>query len=108
LEEKDLTEKQREWLELSRKIGPGALTKTEREALEKAYAKLLPREQQDLYEYLMATCGKKNPEDSGSAADAEDPISQMQKKVWNQPSHALKSAFSRIKATRPPTSRDRS
>jgi hypothetical protein len=106
LEEKDLTYKQREWLDLSRKVGPGTMTRSEREALEKLYAEMLPREQQELHHYITTTFGKKDPEQPQEAqetpAETEepvDPIAQMQEKVWHAPSDGLKSAFSRLQTT---------
>jgi hypothetical protein len=102
LEEKDLTEKQRAWLALSRKIGPGALTKSEREALEQAYAEMLPREQQDLHDYIMSKASKKESEERQPPAEPDDPIVQMQQKVWHEPSDTLKKTFSRIQTVKRP------
>jgi hypothetical protein len=101
LEEKDLTEKQQAWLALSRKIGSGALTRSERETLEKAYAEMLPREQQDLYEHIMAKSTDEKPGDAESEDKPEDPIARMQEKVWQEPSEALRSKFSRLQVVKP-------
>jgi hypothetical protein len=114
LEEKDLTYKQREWLDLSRKIGPGTMTRSERESLEKAYAEMLPREQQELYDYIMTTFGKKEPAQAQEGQETppenppDDPIAQMQEKVWNTPSKAIKSAFSRVQTVGRSPFKDRS
>lgn len=108
MEEKDLTEKQREWLALSQKIGPGAMTKSEREKLEKAYAAMLPREQQDLYNYIRETYGKKEDEETSSESKPQDPIAEMEKIVWKAPSDRLKSALSKVQQAKPWSTRDKS
>jgi hypothetical protein len=61
LEEKDLSEKQRKWLEASGKIGPGAMTKSERQTLERLYAEMLPKEQQELQQYIQRISERKRP-----------------------------------------------
>ncbi len=105
MDEQELTQKQREWLALSRKIGPGPMTKSEREALEKLYEEMLPREQQELFEYIRTHFGKKE----GRELEAEeDPISVMQHKVWTPPSPALRAALSGTGATRPRPGKDES
>jgi hypothetical protein len=100
LDEKHLSKKQRRWLEASRQIGRGAMTKTERETLERLYAEMLPTEQQELARYIQETYGKKQP-GKGQVQDStaeeptdEEPIKRMERKVWAEPSHALKSALS--------------
>jgi hypothetical protein len=108
LEEKDLTEKQREWLALSRKIGPGAMTKTERESLEKAYAEMMPKEQQDLHQYIVTTYGKKEKDDTDSDSASEDPIAVMEKMVWVAPSDSLKTALSKAQKPKPRSSGNKS
>ncbi len=111
MEESRLSERQRKWLEASRKIGPGAMTKTERETLEQIYAQLLPVEQQELAAYIQEKFGKKEedsaqPEQGGPAQDAgaepdanlpvgDDPTAKMEQKSWEAPSNALLQAFSR-------------
>jgi hypothetical protein len=108
LEEKDLTEKQREWLALSRKIGPGAMTKSEREKLEKAYAAMLPKEQQDLHNYIIATYGKKEGDETSKASEPNDPIAEMERIAWKAPSDRLKAAFSKVQQAKPWSGRDES
>ncbi len=98
MKEQELTQKQRDWLALSRKIGPGPMTKSEREALEKLYREMLPREQQDLFEYIEAHFSKK---ESPEPEAEEDRIAIMQRKVWTPPSPALRTALSGAAATRP-------
>jgi hypothetical protein len=98
LEERDLTEKQRNWLEASRRIGPGAMTKTERQLLERLYADMMPREQQELAAYIEAKAGKKKPETNES--EDEDPIVRMSRKTWSPPSKALKSALGKSQPRR--------
>ncbi len=108
MEEKDLTEKQREWLALSRKIGPGAMTKTERESLEKAYAEMMPKEQQDLHHYIMTTYGKKEKDETDSESEPEDPITAMEKMIWAAPSDPLRTALSKTQNAKPWSSRNKS
>jgi len=103
LGERKLTKKQREWLGLSEKIGAGPMTKSERQALEKLYKKMLPREQQELFEYIKTHFGKKDvpePED--------DPISVMESRVHTPPSSALRAALSRTRTSRPRQPKGRS
>ena len=103
LDEQELTKKQQDWMALSRKIGPGPMTKSEREALEKLYKKMLPREQQELFEYIREHFGEKQTE----PAETEDAISVMQRKMWTPPSPALRAALSRTGASRPRPDKDR-
>ena len=93
LEEHELTEKQRKWLEASQRIGPGAMTKTERQLLERLYADMLPREQQELAAYIEAKFGKGTPDSKES--EEKDPIEKMRRKEWSPPSEALRSALSK-------------
>jgi len=103
LDEKDLTKKQRRWLEASRKIGRGAITKSEREVLEQLYAEMLPAEQQELAAYIREKFEKKEPAEQSSglvkheegARREEDPTEHMERRVWAEPSEALRSALSR-------------
>ncbi len=92
LKDSDLTEKQHKWLEASQRIGPGAMTKTERQLLEKLYADMLPREQQDLAAYIEAKFAKK---ESSKDSEEKDPIEKMRRKEWSPPSKALRSALSK-------------
>ncbi len=108
MEEKDLTEKQREWLALSRKIGPGALTKTERESLEKAFAEMLPKEQQDLQHYIVTTYGKKETDKTETDSEPEDPITAMERMIWAAPSDRLRTALSKSQKAKPWSSRNES
>jgi hypothetical protein len=103
LDEQELTKKQQDWLAVSRKIGPGPMTKSEREALENLYKKMLPREQQELFEYIREHFDEKQTE----PADTEDLISVMQRKIWTPPSPALRAALSRTGASRPRPDKDR-
>jgi hypothetical protein len=103
LDEQELTQIQQDWLALSRKIGPGPMTKSEREALEKLYKKMLPREQQDLFEYIREHFGEKQSE----PAETEDLISVMQRKTWTPPSPGLRAALSRTGTSRPRPDKDR-
>lgn len=104
VDEHGLTQKQLAWLEASKMIGPGPMTKTERERLENLYADMEPREQQDLYRFIQEKYGKE-PSDQDSredTADAEDPIKRMQDRMWHQPSNALKKALSSATTVLPP------
>jgi hypothetical protein len=93
VKEHELTEKQRKWLEASQRIGPGAMTKTERQLLERLYADMLPREQQELAAYIEAKFGKKDSDTKD--AEEKDPIERMRRKEWSPPSKALRSALSK-------------
>lgn len=79
------------------------MTKSERETLERHFAEMLPKEQQDLQEYIRETFGKKEP---GSPAEdtMEDPIARMEQRTWAPPSSALKGALSKASLIRPGTS----
>ena len=106
MDESRLTQKQRKWLEASRKIGPGAMTRTERETLERLYADMLPREQQELKAYIEERAGrkeKKGPEEH----DVEDPTAKMEQKQWAPPSPALRSALSKVQVSKPEKSKDK-
>lgn len=104
MDERDLTQKQREWLEASKKIGPGPMTKTERTRLEKLYADMEPREQQDLYRFIQEKYGQQSSEKGVAEvqADTGDPIERMQSRIWHQPSNALKKALSTAPKLTPP------
>ncbi len=104
MQEKDLTEKQRRWLEASRKIGPGPMTKSERKLLEQLYADMDPREQQELYDYIQMKYGDTETKNPRSTDDQflDDPISRMQLKMWHAPSGAFKRALSSIRRSTPP------
>ena len=106
MKEHELTEKQRKWLEASRRIGPGAMTKTERQTLEKLYADMLPKEQQELAAYIEATFGKGEPD--AKEPEETDPIERMRRKVWNPPSGALRSALVKSQSLKPRPPKDRS
>ena len=99
MDEKNLSKRQKRWLEASKKIGRGAMTKTERETLERLYAEMLPAEQQELAEFIQEKYGKKELEKQPARVsapeepDEEDPIERMQRKVWAEPSTALRSAL---------------
>ena len=97
--EQELTEKQRKWLEASQRIGPGSMTKTERQLLEGLYADMLPREQQELAAYIEAKFGKKELDQKDS--EEKDPIEKMRRKEWRPPSEALRSALAKSQTPRP-------
>jgi hypothetical protein len=101
LEEKDLSEKQREWLEASRKIGRVSITKTERLLLERLYKELLPEEQQGLQQFIQDKYGKK-PEESGEEKTEGDPIERMMQKTWSVPSDKFRSILAKTQPSRPP------
>jgi hypothetical protein len=90
MEEKDLSPKQRKWLETSKKIGLGPMTKTERQTLNDLYADMLPAEQQELADHI--------EEKFGYDID-ETPIKEQENKEYAEPSDALKAAIgaSRLK-----------
>ena len=95
MEEHELTPKQKKWLEASRKIGPGSMTRTERESLERLYADMLPQEQQELGDYIQSKFGKKEDD---KEPEEVDPTVRMESKVWNQPSSGLASALAKSQA----------
>jgi hypothetical protein len=97
VDEKKLSKKQRKWLEASRNIGRGAMTKTERETLEHLYADMLPAEQQELERYIQEKYGKKDAEDNPPSGEEQpqDVIDIMERKTWNLPSDAIKGAFAK-------------
>lgn len=81
MEEKDLTQKQRKWLEESERIGFGKMTKTERLTLESLYNEMTPEEREQLTEYIQ--------EKFGYEID-ESPILAQQDKEYSEPSRALR------------------
>ncbi len=97
MEEDKLTEKQRRWLEASNKIGPGAMTKSEKKLLEKLYAEMLPREQQELYDYIRKKYGKEKD------VSDEDPLAVMEKRVWKEPSGRLRQALGKAQRVKLPS-----
>ncbi|MDR3604849.1 MAG: hypothetical protein P4L38_09475 [Syntrophaceae bacterium] len=100
MDEKDLTAKQQNWLETSKRIGPGTMTRTERETLEKLYAEMLPAEQQELLEYIKEKFGKgATPETDPK----DDTIARMEKIIWSKPSVGLKKVFGKVQVSIPPT-----
>lgn len=99
-----LTKKQKEWLEASKKIGPGAMTKSEKQLLEKLYAEMLPHEQQALYEYIQTNFGLKDEETKDQEAEQADPIAKMQQRVWGKPSDKLIKSLGKIQSVKPPFS----
>ncbi len=103
MDEKDLTRKQRRWLEASRKIGPGAMTRTERQTLERLYADLLPAEQQALLRYIQEEFGKEK-DDQQSEPTVPDPTELMERRVWTPPSQALRKAFAKPSGKSPTSS----
>ena len=87
VEEDQLTHRQKKWLEASRKIGPGPVTKSERLLLEELYAKMLPQEQQELIEFIQEKFG--SAEDT-SADSVPEPTQLMEQREWVEPSERLK------------------
>lgn len=92
MEEDALTVKQRAWLALSKKIGPLAMTKTEKQGLERLHGEMSPEEQHTLYEYIQETFGAREGE-------SDDHITRMQNRVWSAPSKKLMEKFSRLGAS---------
>ncbi len=103
-DEQELTPKQREWLELSKRIGPGPMTRTERESLERLYKEMLPREQQELFEYIRTHFGEKEKQED----EQTDPIAEMERRIWQTPSKALRSALSQTTIKHPRKKKPRS
>lgn len=97
MDERDLTDKQRQWLEASARIGPGPMTKSEREELEAIYAEMLPKEQQDLNAYIQ--------ERYAEARDAEGTAAMkaMEAMDWKEPSEKLRSVITRGQTLKPPS-----
>ncbi len=95
MSEARLTEGQRKWLQASREIGPGAMTKSERLRLEKLYADLLPAEQQELQDYIKENFGPQEGE-------AADPIEEMARRVWRAPSEKLRKTLGKPRTVTPP------
>lgn len=102
--EDQLTRPQKDWLEASRKIGPGAMTKSERLLLEELYAKMLPREQQELMEYIQEEFGSKESSEDGDTP-VDEPTYRMEQREWAEPSEGLRKALG--KAQRSPFGSDR-
>lgn len=73
------------------------MTRTERESLEELYKKMLPLEQQELFEYIRTHFGEKEKKEDEQA----DPIARMERRTWNAPSKALRDALSRTKTVQP-------
>ena len=94
MEEKDLTSKQRKWIDTSKKIGLGPMTKTERQTLNDLYADMLPAEQQELADYI--------EEKFGYDVD-ETPIKEQEEKEYAEPSNALKAALGASRPKEPST-----
>lgn len=101
VEEDNLTERQRTWLQASREIGPGRMTETERQRLEELYAEMLPKEQQELARYIEEKFGKKEDK-------SEDPIEKMAERVWLEPSKKMRETLAKTQAVKPPPLRDKS
>ncbi|MDQ1284960.1 MAG: hypothetical protein QG663_363 [Thermodesulfobacteriota bacterium] len=99
LNENDLTPGQLKWLETSKKIGPGSITPTERQTLEKLYAELLPQEQQELFDYIKSRFGKDNETET---EQGDDPVTRMERMVWSTPSDSLKSSFRKAQIPKTP------
>ena len=104
MEKGQLTKRQKEWLDASKKIGPGAMTKTEKQLLEELYAEMLPQEQQALFEYIQANFGSKDQEAKDQEAESDDPITRMQNRVWSEPSEKLIKSLGGFQSVKPPFS----
>ncbi len=96
LSDTKLTQKQKKWLEASKKIGPGAMTRSERETLEKLYADMLPAEQMELKEYIEKNFGQKTDNDD----QAPEPTTVMEKIEWSDPSEGLKKTLAKTQKPR--------
>ncbi len=96
-DESNLSPKQRQWLEESKKIGPGTMTKSERERLEKIYAEMLPAEQQELQKFIHKHY---------HVEIDETPIKEREQREWSEPSKKLKSVLSSSQVKTPPLSDD--
>ncbi|MFH0824976.1 MAG: hypothetical protein V2B18_19665 [Pseudomonadota bacterium] len=105
MDEKQLTEKQRGWLDESKKIGSGPMTKSEKNRLKDLYADMLPQEQRELYAYIQEHFGAKDGHDDDSSG-ASDPIAVMEQIEWREPSKELRGAFARAQTQKPPPSDD--
>ena len=90
MSESELTPRQKKWLEASKKIGRVAMTKSERESLEKLYAEMLPTEQMELKSYIEKNFSK----DSEQGETTQDPTEVMEQVAWSDPSEALKKTLS--------------
>ncbi len=93
MEEKELTQKQKQWLEKSAKIGLGPMTKSERQALEDLYNDMKPEEQKELAKYI--------EEKFGYEVD-ESPIKAQEEKTYPPSSQALMSKLSGAQSPKPP------
>ena len=99
MSEDQLTELQKRWLEASRKIGAGPMTKSERRTLESIYAEMLPQEQKELQAYIQENYGSGEDPDGDGQVPAE-PSTLMEAREWAEPSAKLSKALS--KAQRSP------
>jgi hypothetical protein len=93
LEEKDLNEKQIKWLEESRRIGKGPMTKTERQTLEGLYNEMTPEEREQLGAYI--------EEKFGYEID-EGPILAQKDKEYTPPSDKLSEKIGKAPTPKPP------
>lgn len=98
--EDQLTQRQKEWLEASRKIGRGAMTKSERLMLEKLYAEMLPQEQQELQAFIQKEYGQEKTTEDKKAEPAGDPTQRMEQREWVEPSAGLKKALGKAQRSR--------
>ncbi len=103
MDEKDLTPKQRQWLEASRKIGTWPLTKSEKQNLERLYTEMLPYEQQELSRFIQEKyAAKEDEKQPDEHTEDADPIETMMRRVWHEPSPALRTALSKAQVAKPP------
>jgi hypothetical protein len=77
------------------------MTKSERLRLEKLYAEMLPKEQQELARYIEEQFGKTEDE-------SEDPIDRMAERVWLEPSRKLRETLGKTQVVKPPPAKDKS
>ncbi len=99
MSETKLTPKQKKWLDASKKIGRGAMTRSERETLEKLYTDMLPAEQVELKKYIEETFGEKS-ETGSSGETGVEPTELMSQVEWSDPSDALKQTLSKTQKPR--------
>jgi len=81
------------------------MTRTERESLERLYADMLPKEQQELQSYIEEQFGNKEKKER-EGKEVEDPTKTMERKQWTPPSRALRSALSKVQVIKQTRSED--
>ncbi len=95
MDETYLSPRQRKWLDASKKIGPGAMTPSERKLLENLYADMSPEERDELADYIQETFMK------------PDPITLREKLPQKEPSPRIAEAIAKSQRIgRPPVSEE--